>query len=310
MGMLNLKSKYNDFLSPKTLDLKSEQHNMHLKQQSKVVAHPLTPPMSPKAYARSSVTPISSVESTPKTSMDEDRLTVSRVNFASETLPEYQDCYAVLIDGALSRSECSELIADAERSSSNGWERSSANTDQRNCGRIIWNSQEAVDKIWDRISHLPEIKEIMCLKNNAVVTGNGPVRKGETWNFERPNDHMRFLKYEEDEYFRPHCDGSYETPDRKQRSYYTMHLYLNDAGPPSSQQLRSLSKEERRAANKNYLKGGNTSFHSYDGQRKFDVAPKAGSILIFQHRDLLHSGTDVLQGTKYTMRTDLMYSKA
>lgn len=41
---------------------------------------------------------------------------------------------------------------------------------------------------------------------------------------------------------------------------------------------------------------------------KYDVLPKAGRILLFQHRDLIHSGDDVLSGTKYTMRTDLLYS--
>ena len=35
--------------------------------------------------------------------------------------------------------------------------------------------------------------------------------------------------------------------------------------------------------------------------------PEAGRVLIFQHRDLVHSGDDVLNGVKYTMRTDLMY---
>lgn len=40
----------------------------------------------------------------------------------------------------------------------------------------------------------------------------------------------------------------------------------------------------------------------------YDVLPKAGRILLFQHRDLIHSGDDVVSGTKYTMRTDLMFS--
>jgi hypothetical protein len=38
-----------------------------------------------------------------------------------------------------------------------------------------------------------------------------------------------------------------------------------------------------------------------------DVDPKAGRVLIFQHRDLYHCGDDVLKGVKYTMRTDIMY---
>lgn len=35
--------------------------------------------------------------------------------------------------------------------------------------------------------------------------------------------------------------------------------------------------------------------------------PKAGRVLIFQHRRLFHSGDDVVKGTKYTMRTEIMY---
>ena len=38
-----------------------------------------------------------------------------------------------------------------------------------------------------------------------------------------------------------------------------------------------------------------------------DVDPKAGRVLIFQHRKLYHSGDDVVAGIKYTMRTDIMY---
>ena len=77
------------------------------------------------------------------------------------------------------------------------------------------------------------------------------------------------------------------TPDGKEISFYTLHLYLNE----------------------NPGGGGATTFHSDYLDRKFDVEPKAGRVLIFQHRGLLHSGADVVRGTKYTMRTDLMYKK-
>jgi hypothetical protein len=57
------------------------------------------------------------------------------------------------------------------------------------------------------------------------------------------------------------------------------------------------------------LKGGATTFHSWsDEQQRIDVVPKCGRVLLFQHRDLLHSGDDVESGTKYTMRTDIMYT--
>lgn len=55
------------------------------------------------------------------------------------------------------------------------------------------------------------------------------------------------------------------------------------------------------------LRGGATTFHSADLQRRLDVDPKIGRALIFQHRRLLHSGDKVISGIKYTMRSDIMY---
>jgi hypothetical protein len=55
------------------------------------------------------------------------------------------------------------------------------------------------------------------------------------------------------------------------------------------------------------LRGGATTFHSRDHTRRLDVDPKAGRVLIFQQPRLLHSGDDVISGTKYTMRSDLMF---
>ena len=91
-----------------------------------------------------------------------------------------------------------------------------------------------------------------------------------------------------------HCDGTYETPDGKERSYFTLHLYLSDADDSKGGEP---------------LKGGATTFHSYNMKNRVDVKPKYGRVLMFQHRFLLHSGDDVLSGTKYTMRTDVMFAK-
>ena len=38
-----------------------------------------------------------------------------------------------------------------------------------------------------------------------------------------------------------------------------------------------------------------------------DVNPKTGSVLVFQH-DILHCGSELLHGIKYTLRTDVMYA--
>ncbi|KAK3713398.1 hypothetical protein LTR37_008590 [Vermiconidia calcicola] len=244
-------------------------------------------------------------------------ITASRINFAETPVPAYKDLYAVVLDNVLSPSECETLVRAAEATQNNGWERAMINigggkqrlmTEERNCGRIIWDSREVVAKIWNLIEHVPEVQEIVRLENVPKISGNGPAKRGEVWKFSRPNERMRFLKYVGGEYFRPHCDGSYETPDRKERTYFTLHLYLNNAGVITEGELQDLNPQQRSEAYKNVLVGGATTFHAYNMRDKYDVLPKAGRILLFQHRDLIHSGDDVLQGVKYTMRTDLLYS--
>jgi hypothetical protein len=65
-----------------------------------------------------------------------------------------------------------------------------------------------------------------------------------------------------------HCDGTYETPDRKERSFFTLHLYLND----------TAAGEDGREA----LEGGATTFHSLNMEKKLDVVPQCGRVLMFQ----------------------------
>ncbi|KAK4627337.1 hypothetical protein CLAFUW4_04499 [Fulvia fulva] len=246
-------------------------------------------------------------------------ITVNKIDFSKTSLPEYDGLYAVILDNVLTPEECNQMVKAAEASTDKGWERAMINVgggrqalmlDSRNCGRIIWDQAEIATKVWNRIEHLPEVQEIVRLEQVPRIFGNGPQKRGEVWKFSRPNERLRFLKYVGGEYFRPHCDGSYETPDRKERSYFTLHLYLNNAGAPSKEEMEGMDAKERLKFAKMELTGGATTFHSMSMDRSgdFDVMPKTGRVLLFQHRDLLHSGDDVLQGTKYTMRTDLMYS--
>ncbi|KAK0517134.1 hypothetical protein JMJ35_000289 [Cladonia borealis] len=189
---------------------------------------------------------------------------------------------------------CQTLINMAESTTRGKWEEAMVNVGNgmerpikeiRDCGRIIWDDFDMVATIWARIRD--QVPEVLTLKDQQLITGYGPVRRNETWKMSRLNERMRFLKYQEGQYFKPHEDGSYVTPDGKEISFYTLHLYLNS----------------------NPGGGGATTFHSDFLDREVNVEPKPGRVLIFQHRGLLHSGADVTRGTKYTMRTDLMYKK-
>jgi len=109
-----------------------------------------------------------------------------------------------------------------------------------------------------------------------------------------------------------HCDGAYRTPDGRQRSFYTLHLYLNDSAKalgisePTQGELEAQSGSSKVRSTDELLRGGATTFHL--GDRRLDVDPKIGRVLIFQHSRLLHSGDDVISGIKYTMRSDIMFN--
>lgn len=95
-----------------------------------------------------------------------------------------------------------------------------------------------------------------------------------------------------------HCDSVYSDliGDKFLRTVFTVHLYLNDSVAEAGEGNAELV-------------GGATSFLSSNDQRKVDVDPKAGRVLIFQHSGLNHSGDRVTKGVKYTMRTEIMYEK-
>lgn len=109
----------------------------------------------------------------------------------------------------------------------------------------------------------------------------------------RLNPRLRFLRYGPGQYFKPHCDGRYDetASDPPQKSFLTIHLYLNDGGGDGG------------------LQGGATRFWTPDKKHWLDVHPQAGRVLVFQQRMLVHSGEPVTGGVKVTMRTDCMFEK-
>ncbi len=90
------------------------------------------------------------------------------------------------------------------------------------------------------------------------------------------NELFRFYKYQAGQQFKKHRDQSY-VRNETEASYFTFMIYLNDG-----------------------YEGGETTFQD------FSINPKQGTALIFQHH-LLHAGTEVKQGVKYVLRTDIMY---
>lgn len=92
------------------------------------------------------------------------------------------------------------------------------------------------------------------------------------------NEKFRFYRYSGQQYFKWHVDGSFKR-DYFEVSKLTVLFYLNDD-----------------------YEGGETEFEG------FSVTPKTGMLLIFPHK-LRHQGAPLLQGTKYVLRSDVMYAK-
>ncbi len=95
-------------------------------------------------------------------------ITRTVIDFAQTSLPEYSGLYAVILDNVLSPAECTALIEAAEATSDGVWERAMVNIgngrqeerlDTRNCGRIIWDDAEIVDRLWKRVEgYVPELR--------------------------------------------------------------------------------------------------------------------------------------------------------
>ncbi|RGP64825.1 oxidoreductase containing [Fusarium sporotrichioides] len=231
-------------------------------------------------------------------------ITSHQIDFANSPLPQYDGHTALILDNVLSPDECRELLSLAEASvprddeSQSAWKPAlvsggdgyeSRAPGYRESDRIIWDQQTIVDRLWERCLQADGLRDLLA------VVPHEHWMKGGKFVFSRLNDRMRFLKYSPGQYFKPHCDGAYfytEGPGKEFETFYTVHLYLNDSveNDPASE-----------------LQGGATSFLDRKGEKRVDVNPKAGSVLIFQHKGLFHEGALVNKGIKYTMRTDILY---
>ncbi|KAI5295525.1 hypothetical protein KEM52_001103 [Ascosphaera acerosa] len=271
---------------------------------------------------------------------DPSSVQVQWVDFAS-AIPEYTDFTAAIIDNIVSEKECRQLIHLAEtaaglhqndslggdateaalpdaaassesgpgqvRPGRRGWQPALVAagfnselpmTDYRNSDRIIWDHQELTTRLWRRMLQVAKLKDRLSELRGSqyeIAGGNADGYYARATDY-GINERMRFLKYGPGQFFKPHADSMFKTPDGK-RSYFTVHLYLNN----SAESLRPGD------VTPDTLRGGSTPFLSGNRKRRIDVWPKAGRILLFQQRRLVHSGDEVKRGVKYTMRSEIMY---
>ena len=92
------------------------------------------------------------------------------------------------------------------------------------------------------------------------------------------NERFRYYRYAPGQAFRWHCDGSFVRCET-QRSLLTFMVYLNEA-----------------------FGGGATEFEDRS------IVPQTGGAIVFDHH-LCHQGAEVTHGTKYVLRSDIMFER-
>jgi hypothetical protein len=190
-------------------------------------------------------------------------------------LPNARDAdkVAFVIRNVFTAEECDAII---KRTEEYGYEQATVNTgevgrdvlatDYRKSLRCIMDDNNFADELFRRVQS--------CVPD----TFNGKTVIG-------VNERLRILKYNKEDFFLPHMDGSFRRPGTSECSYLTIQLYLNEGA-----------------------EGGATRFLASRSPSSpyVDVVPETGMVLIFQH-DIIHEGAKVEEGIKYTMRSDIMY---
>jgi predicted 2-oxoglutarate/Fe(II)-dependent dioxygenase YbiX len=167
------------------------------------------------------------------------------------------------IENFLAPSECAEFIAESEAL---GYEEAAIRTedgdrlykDARNNDRIVFDKRELASSLYQRARPLLP----------AEIKG---------WFLSGFNERFRFYRYEKQQQFVWHQDGTVRLSETEE-SLLTFMIYLNDE-----------------------FEGGSTDF-GWEA-----VRPVQGMALAFPHR-LRHQGSVVTGGVKYVLRTDVMYA--
>ncbi|GIL75923.1 hypothetical protein Vretimale_5604 [Volvox reticuliferus] len=223
---------------------------------------------------------------------------------------------AFVLVGVLSRLECAQIVACAEEmgytvdpdytfsaaaraaaagsglsaSASSAARSGGAGLGERGAAGCVWLADETLQgPLYDRVAHL--LPQHLCGGDLAGI-----------------NARWRLYRYDKGAVYRPHVDGAWPGSGIKDGRYefdaygdrwsrLTFLVYLNDD-----------------------FEGGATTFYTPAQQgsgcclEAHSVRPVAGNILVFPHGDtqgsLVHEGSAVTRGSKYVIRTEVLYKLA
>jgi hypothetical protein len=201
-----------------------------------------------------------------------------------------------VVQNVLSASECTSFIEAANKLNFSSPKNFEAR--DRVCERVHTVDVSLSTPMMDRLrAFLPEV---------LVVDGA-------RWRLSRFTHHWRYVRYFSGGHFAPHYDGSKMLPGQ-QMSMLTVQIYLN------SRDVDFTGGDTRFYMD--YIPEHHASHQIVDGQSRraltgieeltptHSVRPSAGDVLIFDHggRSIFHDAEPVLDGCKYILRGDLLYT--
>ena len=207
----------------------------------------------------------------------------------SRYLHHPSDCAAFVIDYFLDAYECEQLIHLASKLSSTGFhyvtEASHVDNDgithivklqEANKHKLsVFEHRPTISMLWEKMAPIiqPHMRNFIAQTNCGQPVGLNP--------------RLRVLRYDatDNDVFEPHFDAT--TKVNKTTSLLTVLIYLNDD-----------------------FSGGETCYLDHHISRNIDsctkIVPSTGKVVIFEH-DLFHSSIPLEVGTKYVLRTDVLF---
>lgn len=207
-------------------------------------------------------------------------------------------CAAFSLDKCLSRDECRSLVdtaaslrfryvTQATHVAPDGTTHSVQIQNPNPHKLSVFEDSHTVEHMWRILQ--PELEQSPCFQKFQQRTGCGPPLG--------LNPRLRVLRYDytDNDRFEPHFDAT--TKVGQLTSLLTVLLYLNDGGGVDFAGGETL-----------YL-NHHTDSRQITREGATMVIPKTGRMVIFEH-DLFHSGALLDWGTKYVLRTDVLFAVA
>jgi hypothetical protein len=191
----------------------------------------------------------------------------------------------------------------------------------------VMESPYIINSLWTRLRPL-----IIGSTSTQGNKGNPLSQSGKRWGpYRGLNPRIRILRYDanDGDLFEPHFDAT--TVVGRHTSAWTVLIYLNN-GSERDDERSGVGVETDTRSDGLEFQGGETCFlnsgtfmtasqvaevatsettmnnkHlSSTAKEMYRIAPKAGQAVIFEH-DLVHTGLPLISGTKYVLRTDVLF---